>query len=125
MNLRPEVAWLRLVLLAAVVLFFGGLDLAVTNKTHVRRVEVGQGGVSFVFLLHEEYAVWSELGPAPFLARFGDWGVYRVWTDTNGVKRTRSIPITIAQSKAILAHPGRPHWAISQRVATSLGVKPE
>jgi hypothetical protein len=125
LSLRPEVVWLRPVLLAAVVLFFVGLDLAVANKTHVRRVEVGPGGVRFVFLLHQERADWAELRPAPSPARFGDWGVYRVWKDSKGVARNRGIAVTIAQARAILAHPQRPRWSISERVAASLGVKPE
>jgi hypothetical protein len=101
------------------------VDAAVTSKIHLRRIEIEPIGVTFVFLFRSERARWSELRPSASRARLGDWGVYRTWVGRAGKVRARDIPLTLKQSRAILAFPGRLRWAIPTPVAFSLGFPPK
>ena len=123
LGIPSSFAWERLPLLTVGLIFIMGLDLALANKSHLRRIEIDSTGISFVFLLHSERALWSELEPAPFPARLGDWGIYRNITDSRGSIKRRGITLTVAQGRAILAYPTRPYWDIPEHITASLGIR--
>jgi hypothetical protein len=124
-SLPPRDEWQRPVALIASLAFIVLVDATASNRIHIREIKIDSYGVTFVFLFHEERAIWLELSAGQFKARFGEWGVNRRWTDSRGTIHTRRIPLTVEQSRGLLRYPGRPKWVISASVANSLGVPPD
>ena len=117
--------WLAPTLSVSGILFLLAVDLAITNKISVRRIEVDSIGVTFRFLFHNERASWSELSAGPPRITYGGWWVVRSWEDRRGTNRSRAYFVTIPQARAILASPDRPKWVIPEAVSKGLGVSVE
>jgi hypothetical protein len=121
----PRDAYMHVLTTSAVILWILAVDIALANRTSVRRVEIEPSGVTFSFLFHRERVAWSDLSASRSRPILGGWWVQRVIAGRDGQTRARAYYLTREQTAAILSYPSRPRWTISEPVARSLGVSPE
>jgi hypothetical protein len=101
------------------VFVYIGIDLLGEELTSVRRVEISDSGVAFVFWFHTERGRWDQLFPSNTPVWFHSFAIMKSRGDG---RRPRAFNVTVEQAKAIIAHPRAKDWKLDPAAARSLGL---
>jgi hypothetical protein len=103
----------------ASVFVYVGVDLLLEELGYVRRVEITDFGVAFVFWFHTEKGRWDQLFPSDTPVWFHSFAIMR---SRGEGRRPRAYNVTVEQAKAIIAHPCAANWKLTAVAAHSLGL---
>jgi hypothetical protein len=95
------------------------IDLLGEEIVYVRRVEISEFGVAFVFWFHNERGRWDQLFPSNTPVWFHSFAIMR---SRGEGRRPRAYNVTVEQAKAIIADPHAANWKLTPVAAHSLGL---